>query len=268
MEVNGAVLDNRRYAEYHAARFDYTMRLLKEAGARRIIEVGAHPWALTARIVDDPELRIAATVSAQEVSLWPDDIGVTEHPVRLVTDQGNSAEFVNYSANIERTRFQVRAESDTVLASEIIEHLVRAPHVMLLNVNAWLPLGGRLVLTTPNGAQFFNPLRRRPRMPAYRAHAYERHSYVYTFGGLTDLVGKCGFVVRRAGFWSPYARSGASRLYGVLGAIPLPWFEEKFNRSLYLVAEKRESLDELRSTPLVYEPSPDWESIRDGGRAP
>lgn len=267
MDVDGTPLDNRRYAQYHAERLDYTMRLLKAAGSRRVIEVGAHPWALTGRIIDDPELQVAATVSAEEVSLWPDDIGVTERPVRIVTDRGNAAEFVNYSANVERTRFTVRAEADTVLACEIIEHLVRAPHVMLLNVNAWLPVGGRLVLTTPNGAQFVNPLRRRPRMPAYRAHAYERHAYVYSLRGLADLVGKCGFAILRSGFCSPYARSGASRLYGLMGAVPLPWFEEKFSRSLYMVAEKRESLEALRATPQVYEPSPDWENIREGAGA-
>lgn len=101
MDVNGITLDNRRYARYHAQRFDATIRLLKEAGARHIIEVGAHPWALTARLVDEPDLQVAATVSTEETSLWPDDIDVTERPVRMVTDRRAVAQFVNYSANVE-----------------------------------------------------------------------------------------------------------------------------------------------------------------------
>ena len=55
--------------------------------------------------------------------------------------------------------------ADIVLACEIIEHLTRAPHVMMLNINSWLKPGGRVVLTTPNGAQFDNPLRVKPKMP-------------------------------------------------------------------------------------------------------
>ena len=162
---------------------------------------------------------------------------------------------------MERRLFDIPGNADCVVAAEIIEHLVRAPHVMLLNINSWLEKGGILVLTTPNGCQFSNPLRAKPKMPAYRAHMYERHNYVYSMDGLKDLVQSCGFELLETGYSSWYGRSGLSRIYDLLGRIPSRYMKEKFTRTVYIVARKTRDVSSLDRVPKVYGPSDDWEYV-------
>ena len=252
---------NQGYVDYHRRRINHTLSKLKEIGASKIIEVGSHPWAMTAAIIDEPSFEICATVSAEEVTNWPDDIGVTTALYELRTAKGSRATFTNYSANIERTLFDIPELADTVVASEIIEHLTRSPHVMLLNINRWLPVGGQLFITTPNGAQFSNPLRRRSPTADYRCNTYERHSYVFTLAGLTELVSLCGFTIKEAGYWDVIKRQGPSAVYGWLSQLPFDYFQQKFKKTLYLVAEKNRDILELERCPRVYDSRGNWEYI-------
>jgi hypothetical protein len=259
--LNGEPLDVRRYGAYHKHRIQQTLDKLGEIHARDVVELGGHPWIMTAHLIDDPRFQVCATVSAEEVTNWPDDLGVSSRRYCLKTSQGREASFTNYSANLERTRFGIAEQPDTVIACEIIEHLIRSPHVMLLNVNSWLPLSGKLLMSTPNGAHFNNPLRRKPRAPAYRCHIYERHHYVFTLDDLVELVELCGFNVREAGYWKVYERTGFTRIYDLLGYIPLKYAKDKFRRLIYLVAEKNRDLTELPRIPRVYAIDPGWEFI-------
>jgi hypothetical protein len=152
-----------------------------------------------------------------------------------------------------------------VIACEIIEHLLRAPHIMMLNINRWLPVGGNLFVSTPNGAQFSNPFRRKSSRPAYRCSVYARHNYLFTLDQLVDLAELCGFKVREAGFWNVYERSGASRVYGALGAIPMHFLREKFQRTIFIAAEKLRDTTELSRLPKCYAPGIEWEFIRPAG---
>ena len=196
--VNGRASYNRAYVEYHGRRIARTLEKLRGIGARKIVEVGGHPWAMTALLIDDPSFDVCATISAEEVTNWPDDLGATTQRYHIRTSRGNEAHVINYSANIERTLFDLREKPDTVLACEIVEHLIRSPHVMFLNINHWLPVSGKVLVTTPNGAQFSNPFRRKSPTPAYRCNIYERHSYAYTIDDLTDLIELCGFKILEA----------------------------------------------------------------------
>src|ERR1700752_154160 len=249
------------YSVYHESRIAHTLQKLRDMGASRLVEVGSHPGAMTSAFVDDGAFQICATVSAQEVTNWPDDIGVTASRCQLATPKGNVATFTNYSANIERTLFEIEEKPDTVVAAEIIEHLTRSPHIMLLNINHWLPLGGKLFITTPNGAQFSNPLRRGTQTAAYRCNTYERHSYVFTLDGLTDLVKLCGFRIVEASYWDVIARTGPSAVYGWLANVPVPYFREKFKKTLVVVAEKDRDVVELERCPRVYDSRGDWEYV-------
>lgn len=133
---------------------------------------------------------------------------------------------------------------------------------MLLNINHWLPTGGKLLITTPNGSQFSNPLRRSTSSAAYRANIYERHSYVFTMEGLRDLINLCGFRIVEAGYWDAVDRSGPARVYGWLARIPLQYFREKFKKTLFVVAEKERHVDELERCPRVYDSRGTWEYIK------
>ena len=263
--VNDQQIAAANYLRFHRQRIQLTIDALRKLGAYRVVELGGHPWVMTSRLIDDGGFEIVATVSAEEITNWPDDIGVTRRRYRMQSLAGQEVSFPNYSANIERTRFEIDERPDTVIACEIIEHLVRSPHIMLLNINRWLPVGGKLLITTPNGAQFSNPLRRKASRPAYRCNVYARHNGGLTRDQLVDLVELCGFVVCESGFWNVYERSGLSRVYSVLGAVPRRYFKEKFRRTIFVAAEKRENVSELVRLPKCYVASPQWEFVCNAG---
>ena len=258
--LNGEPVAPGRYPQFHARRIRRTLEALHEVGAKRIVEVGGNPWWMTSQLVADPRFEVCATISAEEVTQWPEDIGVTRGSYTLGIPSGRVAEFTNYSVNIERTLFDLDETPDTVIACEIIEHLIRAPHVMLLNVNRWLPVGGKLLITTPNGEQFNNPFRVR-RSAAYRCHVYGRHHFTFSLPELVELVELCGFRVRRAEYWDVYDRTGPSAVYGWLARIPHRFFRRRFRRTLCVIAEKSRDVETLSRAPRVYHPDPAWEHI-------
>jgi predicted SAM-dependent methyltransferase len=260
--VNGEAINVRHYAQFHGKRMAASLDALAAIGAKRIVEVGSHPWVMTAHLIDDPRFELVATISAEETTNWPDDIGVTIGQYRLTTPSGREALFPNYSVNIERTLFELQENVDTVMACEIIEHLIRSPHIMMLNFNHWLPISGKLVITTPNGAQFSNPLRTGSATAGYRCNAYERHAFLYTLDNLTNLISLCGFKVIDAGYWNVYRRFGMSRIYGALSRLPWSYSQAKFQRTIYLIGEKERDVVELERPPQIYDPRGAWEYIR------
>lgn len=261
--VNGLTTDVTGYLEMHGERISRTLAKFATDEVRRVVEVGSHPWVMTSALIEHPRLELLATVSAEEATLWPDDIGFSANTYEIQTVRGETTQLKNYSFNIERRRVQIDESPDIVFACEIIEHLVRAPHTMLLNINDWLTVGGELFITTPNGSQFMNPFRREARMPAYRAHCYERHSYVYRLQDLIELIELCGFTIVESGFWSPYKSVGLNKLRPLLSRLPSFYFSEKFERSLYVLARKRCSIVSLSRVPSVCAQSGAWEDIAD-----
>lgn len=259
--VNEEASNVSSYWNYHKKRFQWAIEKLHQVDAKKIVEIGSHPWVMTSCLVDDPSFEIMATVSAEEVTPWPDDIGVTKKNYHLKTFNGKEASFPNYSANIERTRFPMSEQIDTVIACEIIEHLLRSPHLMLLNFNQWLPMNGKLLMTTPNGAQFSNPFRRRPPTSALRCNVYERHVCLYTLKDLVDIVSLCGFRIIEAGYQELYERQGMSSLYGLLARLPGKYFKDKFQKTVFVIAEKDRNVEELQRCPRIYDPRGHWEFI-------
>lgn len=260
--LNGEAVDVESYYEFHQRRINFILHKLRAIGARNVIEVGGHPWVMASSILDDIKLKLSATISAEEVTFWPEDIGVDKREYTIRTFSGNEYKFVNYSANIERTLFDIDEKPDTILASEIIEHLIRAPHIMLLNFNHWLPKGGKLIITTPNGAHFFNPFRRRSLSPQYRANVYERHFYLYTLEDLINLVVLSGFKILESGYANFYRYKWLSNIYRILSWIPGRYFKDKFKRTLYVIAEKEKEVKELEDIPSVYDHRGNWEYVK------
>jgi|GEM_PF-1564658 len=259
--IDDVELGVSNYVRMHERRIKMTLDLLHRYCGRRVIELGAHPWVMTSALIDDSRFDLLATVSAEEATLWPDDFGFSVKNHSFVTVDGKRAMIKNYSFNVERRLVALEDAPDAVVACEIIEHLIRAPHLLFLNANGWLKSGGTMVVTTPNGSQFMNPFRRKPRMPAYRSHCYERHSYVYRLTDLVELVELCGFEILDAGYWSPYPVAGLRRIPPILAKLPGQYFSEKFERTLYLVARKTGTAKVLPRLPSVYEPSQSWEYV-------
>lgn len=265
--VNGKQHDVTRYDAFHGRRFDKTIDLVRNFGGGRTIELGSHPFAMTARLLAEDSVELLATVSAEEVTAWPDEIPVTRHPYILAGEDGHTASFFNYSANLERTLFSVfdssddQRRADLVLACEIIEHLTRAPHTMMLNINSWLNVGGRVLITTPNGCQFQNPFRLRPRMPAFRYSSYARHNFVHTMDTLKDLLEVTGFEIELASYWSPYSRSAGAKLYRYLADLPFEYARAKFCQTLVIVGRKIEDRKAAIRLPKACAPDGLWENV-------
>ncbi|MBI1883154.1 MAG: hypothetical protein HYS08_02980 [Chlamydiae bacterium] len=105
IRLNGEETQPQAYSSYHRRRVEWTLEQLHRIKASKILEVGAHPWVMTAAFVDTPGLEMCATISAEELTHWPDEIGVQVRPYHIKTTKGNEARFNNYSVNVERTLF-------------------------------------------------------------------------------------------------------------------------------------------------------------------
>jgi len=262
--INGERIHQREqeyYFSYHKKRTGLTLDALHRMGKGKVAEMGGYPWVMTASLIDDPNFEVCATISAQEVTKWPDDIGVSSQKFTVKTTLGNQAEFTNYSANLERTLFDIEEKPDIVIACEIIEHVARAPHVLLLNANHWLGKGGKLLVTTPNGAHFNNPFRSKSVRPAYACYLYARHNGLFNLPQLIDMTELCGFRIIEAGYWDAYDTKGGQAVYSLLGSIPLPFMKVKFRSTIYVIGEKVKHVEELERTPRAYVPDNDWEYI-------
>ncbi|MDP1737476.1 MAG: methyltransferase domain-containing protein [Caulobacter sp.] len=261
LRVNGELIDEDVYARFHKRRFEQTLDLVGRFGGGDLVEVGGHPWVMTGRLAAAPGVNLLATVSAEEVTAWPEELVIQRNIYDIQTDEGSSRQFPNYSANVERTLFPIGLKADMIVACEIIEHLARSPHIMLLNINSWLKMGGYVVMTTPNGSQFENPFRVKPKMPSYRPSVYSRHNYVYTMEILTDLVTACGFEIVVADFWSPYTRSGATNLYRSFYNFGPLYLKQKFAQTLCVVARKTEDRTTACRLPRCYANEAGWERV-------
>jgi Methyltransferase domain len=261
---DGKPHDISRYAQMHENRFRHSVQALRKYAQGKVLEVGGHPWAMTALIAETPGFDLSATVSAEEVTLWPDPIGIQRTIHTLQAPQGREVKFTNYSLNIERSLVDLDEKVDAVFACEVIEHLVRAPHIMLLNINRWMRIGGTALISTPNGMQFSNPFRRKNARPAYRCHCYERHNGLLTMEQLEDLARRSGFQILESGYWNVYDRSGPSRVYDALSKLPIEYCHAKFSRTIFVIAEKIEDREVLDGLPKAYAPSIDWEHISQG----
>ncbi len=261
LRVNGKLLPIDGYMNFHAGRFDKTLDLVRRYGGGSVVEVGGVPWAMTSRLAAEPGVDLRATVSEEAGSNWSDELPVTRKDYELQIGDAAPRGYVNYSANVERTLFPIDEPVDMVLACEIIEHLTRAPHTMLLNINGWLKPGGIVIITTPNGSQLENPFRVKAKMPAYRPCVYSRHNYVFTLDGLADLVETCGFEILEASHWSPYTRSGLSNLYRPVVNLGSRYLKDKFAQTVCVVGRKIEHRQTASRLPRCFARQSGWERI-------
>lgn len=262
IRIDGEAYDVSQYWHLHEQRFRNSIEAFRKHASGPALEIGGHPWAMTSLIAAAPEFQLAASVSAEEMTRWPDDIGLNQRLRRLCTPDGLECTFRSYSLNIERRLIDLNETVDAIFACEVIEHLIRAPHIMMLNINRWLNPKGKVLITTPNGMQFTNPFRKKNTRPAYRCYCYERHNGIFTLEQLEDLIRRCGFKVLESGYWNVYQRRmGLSIIYDALSKAPINYLQAKFSRTVYVIAEKMKHCDATLGYPLAYAPHPDWENI-------
>lgn len=188
--------------------------LLQSAAAAgaRVFEVGAGSGAMSLRLSD---AGFAVTAS----DLFRESFKPTDVP------------FVSADLNTEfAPRFA--GNFDAVMALEIIEHLENPRH-FLRQLRAMLPVGGQLVLSTPNIA---NPVSqalflRHGQFQWFRDIDYREQGHITPLSPwqLEKVLAECGFALREERAVSnPYRRAHKSgigvyllaRLFGLLSGLP------------------------------------------------
>lgn len=164
----------------------------------RLLELGANPYFTTLllkRFRPGYELHLA--------NWFGPHVGAGEQVQEIASAAfGERHRFAFAHFNVEADPFPYPdARFDVVLCCEIIEHLNRDPARMLAEIRRVLVPGGTLLLTTPNVLRLQNLLGLafgRNVHDAYSGYGpYGRHNREYTAAELADLVGGCGFAVRR-----------------------------------------------------------------------
>jgi SAM-dependent methyltransferase len=181
------------YHQTHAKRFAETIELIGRARrGRRAIEIGA---------TDYFQVALGATFGFPDVwgTYFDED---PEHKLysRSVSAAGHSVAATTVSLDIERELFPVSAgHFDLVLFCEVLEHMDIDPMFALCEFNRILPVGGQLVVTTPNCCSARNTWKI---LQGYRPHFYMqyeknrnpfRHNFEYDVHAARQLVEAAGF---------------------------------------------------------------------------
>jgi SAM-dependent methyltransferase len=137
----------RRYLEIHLPRIGRTLGLVPAPrGAGRALELGAYMHMTPA---------LQCVLGYREVrGAYYGPLGRTDH--KRITAGGREVFHCQVDLfDAEKDRYPYPdGHFETVLACEIVEHLLHDPMHMLLEIRRVLEDGGTLVLTTPNVASF------------------------------------------------------------------------------------------------------------------
>lgn len=183
--------ENRAYEAFHAPRFAFLLRILKERSPgtpERVLDIGLSPFtASLARSLGSPV----------------DSLGL-EFDAELA--HGRQYHFDLNDAQDDRRWRTDLGPYDVIVFAEVVEHLYTAPEKVLRYLHSLMAPGGALVLQTPNAAA----LRKRLKLLLGR-NPYERirldranpgHFREYTVEELHGILAQTGFSVRNT--WMRY----------------------------------------------------------------
>jgi len=243
------------YFEKHLPRLKRTLALAPRpvpGGTGRVLELGCY-MQLT------PALRYH--LGFREV--FGADFGSgTVHKSALYGGERFELDIVLFNA--ERDRFPYPDNRfELVLACEVIEHLLRDPMHLLLEVRRVLQEGGRILITTPNIAGLTsvarvlhgqdNPqIHSKYKIPGAGGQAEVQHVREYTLAELGKAVTCAGFEIEQL-FTEPIAE------YAFYQPLLLFLEENGFNpahrgEQSYCLARQREALPVTRYPEFLYEP--------------
>jgi len=245
--------NSRAYFEKHLPRLARTLALVpRAASSSRILELGCykqitpflHTWH------GYREVRGA----------YKGPAGWTDHGTASVRGQPFAVDIDHFDA--ERDRFPYEdAHFETVLACELIEHLLYDPMHLLLEAHRVLEEGGRLLITTPNAGSLISVARalkgyENPQVyalytrPDPRSEPEIPHVREYTTFELQTALESAGFEIETL-FTEPIAEFARNLpLWDVLAA--QGYDTSMRGEQTYCVAVKRANLPVTRYPYFLY----------------
>jgi 2-polyprenyl-3-methyl-5-hydroxy-6-metoxy-1,4-benzoquinol methylase len=201
------------YAAYGRLRATMTFKVAASFGAKRVLEVAAGDASLS------------AALQQQGCEVVVNDL--RDEDIREAVRHFSNAEAIRVAGgNVFDLDPKEIGEFDLVIACELIEH-VADPVALLRKLKSFLAPGGRVMVTTPNGAYFRNKL------PTYRkvknhAALFEKqfkpdadgHLYLLTSQEVFDLSREAGFQVEQCFAWGTPFISGESGFRVLGGVLP------------------------------------------------
>ena len=202
--VNGIFRDRARQERYVSdalERIQIVLRLLDDLRAhdvRRILELGANPYAITLlirrRFADAFDLLLANYFG---------ETTRDSSAVQAVDVDGQRIEFPYQHFNIERDRFPYPDHSiDCVLFCEILEHLLENPDYVAGEIARVLRPRGFVVVSTPNATRLPNLFFLAQGRSIWEWYSdngpYGRHNREFTVIEVQDLLKRHGFEIYRS----------------------------------------------------------------------
>jgi SAM-dependent methyltransferase len=192
-EADGSATFSYEYHLKHKKRFEETERLLRTLSGKRAVEIGATDYfQVTLKQIGYHEVWGTVFSDNAELKLYERDVFVAGHSTPSKT----------VSLDIERELFPVEdGHFDLILFCEVLEHLDIDPMFSLVEFNRILPIGGKLLLTTPNCCSARNTWKI---LKGYRPHffmQYERsrspyrHNFEHDVHSVTRLLESAGFKI-------------------------------------------------------------------------
>jgi len=204
------------YIEFHAKRYTYLIKLLKQLLPNRnalILDIGRSPLTLLIW----KEYPNVVTLDFEQSKIHLDKImPIPETVPHIVFDLNDTK---NYTKWIELPKF------DCIVFAEVLEHLYVAPEYVFEFLKSGLKPGGFLVCQTPNAVAIGKRLRM-----LMGQNPYERirtgndpgHFREYTKKELIELGNKLGLVVVMHQFKNYFAtrKCSSKLLYTITSAVP------------------------------------------------
>lgn len=201
------------YAAYGRLRAMMTLKVAASFGAKRVLEVAAGDGSLSAALQQRGSEVVVNDLREQDIC----------EGVQYFT---NADAIEVAGGNVFDLDPKVLGEFDLVIACELIEH-VADPVALLRKLKSFLTLGGRVMMTTPNGAYFRNKLPTYREVKDYAALVEKQfkpdadgHLYLLTANELRELSGEAGMQVEQCFAWGTPFISGESGFRVLGGMLP------------------------------------------------
>lgn len=204
------------YKAYGRLRALLTLNVARSLKPKRVLEIAANDAALSACLERSGSQVMANDLRHENLQ---SSVAYFENRERIGILPGNAFELDPAHTG----------KFDLVIACEIIEHVAHA-NDLLKHLRSFLCPGGRILLTTPNGAYFRNKLPTHSQIKDFKKLESQQfkpdsdgHLFLITPGEMRQLATEAGLEVERLQLWGTPFITGESG-FRALRPLALPYY--------------------------------------------